>query len=71
MTKQKDQSSTAALPSNGVAPAAPSNEPDRECIHCGRGADDFFGPVTLDRFGWWMHASCRRVVEVETAPWRR
>jgi hypothetical protein len=69
MTKKSE---LATPPSNGVAPAAvPSSEPDHECIHCGKGANGFLGEVTLDRFGWWMHSSCRRVVEVETAPWRR
>jgi hypothetical protein len=72
MTKQKlepttpDQQPPAdALPSKEPAPVA-----ERECIRCHKGNNDFLGPLTKDRFGWWMHESCRAVTEREAAPWR-
>jgi hypothetical protein len=80
MTKQKperitpDQSPPAAAPaSNGVEPTpAPAQEPDHKCcFRCGKGASDFLGALTWDRFGFLLHASCRRVVEAEAAPWKR
>jgi hypothetical protein len=62
----------AAPPSNGVTPApASSSEPDRECFRCGKGGGTFYGPVILDRYGFWLHAACRVSTELEMAPWRR
>jgi hypothetical protein len=50
---------------------APSTDaPDHECMRCHKGNNDFLGPLTKDRFGWWMHESCRAVTERETEPWR-
>jgi hypothetical protein len=58
-------------PSRGVEPApAVTSAPDHECMRCHKGRDGYLGEVTKDRFGWRLHASCRAVTEIETAPWR-
>ena len=53
--------------SHKTEPQLPTDElaPIGVCIRCGRGDDAFLGEVTRDRFGWWMHESCRHWTEVE------
>jgi hypothetical protein len=71
MTARKPETKPPAdkPPSNGVEPApAPAQAP--ECIHCKKHAA-FLGEVTLDRIGWWLHASCRRAVMAEVEAARR
>jgi hypothetical protein len=47
----------------------PAPAPERKCLRCGYGNNAVFGEVVLDRYGWWMHASCRAVTEREASGW--